>query len=221
GGRSRSPEKRSPGGVKCAPSWRTVSRDSPCGVMSRAAWWTAPTVTPAAPYSLILSSTRSTPSPRRSSTKANTELSTAGFPLGALVRDEVDLHQDVEQLRPDGGAYGVRRGEVGLVDLVVRGEVALEVLEVDGGLDDVVVAEAVRGQDGAEVPHHLVGLGDDVVAGDLAGLRVERAHAGGVDEVAHHEPLRVRADGGGALGGSQLFLHGCSWKWVVMVPATR
>src|SRR5690606_26544311 len=174
GGRSRSPEKRSPGGVKCAPSWRTVSRDSPCGVMSRAAWWTAPTVTPAAPYSLILSSTRSTPSPRRSSTKANTELSTAGFPLGALVRDEVDLHQDVEQLRPDGGAYGVRRGEVGLVDLVVRGEVALEVLEVDGGLGVGRRGGAVSGRGGGRGSHGLGGLGDRVGAGDPAGLRGER-----------------------------------------------
>ncbi len=75
-GVSLSPSNSSGGGTKWAPSWRRVSLDSPWGVTSREAWCTAPTVMPRTPYALILSSTRSTPSPRRSSTKTYTELST-------------------------------------------------------------------------------------------------------------------------------------------------
>ena len=106
-------------------------------------------------------------------------------------------------------------GEVAGVDLVDGGEVG-DVGEQDRGLDDVVVAEAGLGQDGAHVLEDLLGLGLDVSLDERAGGRVERHLPGDEDERAGPltggDALGVGADGGGGVGrGDTADGHGSSF----------
>ena len=108
-----------------------------------------------------------------------------------------------------GGWHVAFWGEVAGVDLVHGGEV-VHVLEEDGGLENVGEREVDGVEDGAEVFADALGLLGDAAFDEVAGGGVDGDLAGGVDEIADTDGLRVGADGGGSVGGGddELLRHG-------------
>src|SRR5512138_1469439 len=84
------------------------------------------------------------------------------------------------------------------VDLVHTWEVG-HVLQVDRRLDDVRPARTRILEHRGQVAHHALGLRGDVALDDLASGGIDRDLAGGEQQVAGDDALRVRADGRGSL----------------------
>src|SRR5699024_6220424 len=125
----------------------------------------------------------------------------------AKLGHDVDLDEDVGQIRTHGGAYRIGGGEVLLVDGVELGKVRPQIFQVDGRLDDVVEGRRVLGQHGGDVGQHLGGLLTDARC-DGPRLGVLGAEARGVQETAGDDPLAVRAGGcGGLVGADRLLVH--------------
>ncbi len=105
------------------------------------------------------------------------------------------------------GATAPSRSQIAGVDGVHGGEV-VHVLQKDHGLDHAGEVGAGGGKHGFQVLEDPGGLLDDAARDDLAGGGIERDLAGGVDEVAETDGLRVGPDGGGSIGGSDGGLAG-------------
>lgn len=89
--------------------------------------------------------------------------------LAGLVGDAADFDAEAEDDlgAADGGAGREAVLEIGRVDFVHLG-VVIDVLEVDGGVDDVVEAVPVLLEHAADVFHDLAGFGFDGIADVLA-----------------------------------------------------
>ena len=135
-------------------------------------------------------------------------------------RDQFDFDQNIfgEAGDFDGGAgrgWGAGGGQMLGVD-GVHGREVVEVFEEDGGFDDLGEAAAGGFEDGFEVGEDLRGLLIDAAWNDLLCFGMERDLAGGEDQVAGANCLRIGADGfgsfvggdDGAGGDGEFFAHG-------------
>lgn len=105
-----------------------------------------------------------------------------------------DLTQGILGQGLDGYAgTGRIGGEVLCVYLIESGKVA-HVRQEAGGLEHFVGTAAGGFQNGDHVLAALLGLCRDV-CGHLTGDEVNRQLTGGIDSIADHKTLRVRADG--------------------------
>ena len=96
----------------------------------------------------------------------------------------------------NGGAGGWLRSagcQVFGVHRIHGGEV-VEILQKDRGLDDLTEATATGFEDGLEVAEDLLGLGGDGGTHHLLGLGMKCDLAGGKEQVADADRLRIRAD---------------------------
>ena len=121
------------------------------------------------------------------------------------LRDALDLHQCILRQSSDLHGRTSRRndtvsGEGPRVYLIHRGKVA-HVFQEDRGLHNIREAEPRSSEHAAQVGNDALGLLGDAACDDLAGGWVQRNLAGGKYEVARADGLRVRADGGGSVGG--------------------
>ena len=86
------------------------------------------------------------------------------------------------------------------IDFIDGGEL-LHVRNKDGGLDYFCERAAAGLQDCLEVVQYLAGFRPDVALYQFAAGRVDRDLAGNKELTAGLDGLRVRADGGGRIGG--------------------
>ena len=141
--------------------------------------------------------------------------------LFLLHADGLDLHQRAPGQRTHlhGGTGGILAlGEKLGVHRVHGGEVA-HALQEHGGLDHVVHGQAGSPQNGLDIGQHLAGLLGDAAGNKLAGGGVKGHLAGGDEEAAAVDGLRVRADGGGGVGGGNDLLHGNDLLMILILAA--
>jgi hypothetical protein len=114
----------------------------------------------------------------------------------------------------DGRASGRRSGEISAV-YFIHGCKIVQVLEENGGLDDVMEVGAGGLQNSLYVFQHSLGLLANVAAGQLSALRVESYLTGHENKSAGLDRLRVRADGLGSAVGADDISH-----WVASMEET-
>src|SRR5690606_26898362 len=101
----------------------------------------------------------------------------------------------------DGRTRGVRLVEVFRHHRIDHRELR-QVGEVEADARDVVQRTAGRLADRAQVVEGTARLGGEVTGNEFAGGRVERDLSGQEDAAAGAHGLRIRADGGGRVGGA-------------------
>lgn len=135
--------------------------------------------------------------------------------MGSQLRNGLDFHQYIlgQAGYLDGGAGGVGFLEELGIDFVHGGEI-IHIVEKHGGLDDRTHVGPGGIEDGFDVVEGLPGLGLDASLGDGAGGGIYGDLAGGEQEIADLDGLRVGADRGrGVLGVDGLFHGICSFPF--------
>src|SRR4029079_2179954 len=122
--------------------------------------------------------------------------------------DHGDLDEEAgNEVRTHRRPYRLHPYELLGVDGVERGEVS-QVNEVNEARNDVVERRAGSREHGLDVLEGLLGLLGQVIAHDLARVRIEAALAGQEDPFTHRQPGRIRPGWSGNLVRADESFHG-------------